>query len=156
MDPYLAEMKKLMSRVSAPPESIPVPEPETCNYLVEMEKLMANFQTSTSLVQVIDEPIPPTQPSMAIPFEESVEVVNSQDPITLEAVSASEDSDDENFDDESSVASETSETYGLSFLAEDEEVLPSDYEACEVCGFDHEYEPAEAQMAHAEKEELWF
>jgi len=28
--------------------------------------------------------------------------------------------------------------------------LPSDYEACGECGFDHAYEPAEAMQAHAD------
>lgn len=28
--------------------------------------------------------------------------------------------------------------------------LPSDYEECADCGFDHEYEPSEAQRWHAE------
>jgi len=26
--------------------------------------------------------------------------------------------------------------------------VPADYEACGTCGYDHEYEPAEAQAAH--------
>ena len=28
--------------------------------------------------------------------------------------------------------------------------LPDDYEECAVCGFDHEYSPTEAQLAHSE------
>jgi hypothetical protein len=32
------------------------------------------------------------------------------------------------------------------------ELLPSDYEACPQCGFDHEYEHAESQKEHAKLE----
>lgn len=33
-------------------------------------------------------------------------------------------------------------TYGI------RKELPTDYEACGTCGFDHEYEPEEARIAH--------
>lgn len=81
------------------------------------------------------EDIPKTQPSQAIAFSEPVEGVNSEDPEDL--------------------ADSTSESFGLSFIA-DEDAMPSDYEEFGECGFDHGYEPFEAQMAHAEIQELNF
>lgn len=83
------------------------------------------------------EDIPKTQPSQAIAFSEPVEGVNSQDPEDL--------------------ADSTSESFGLSFIADEEDdAMPSDYEECGECGFDHAYEPLEAEMAHAEIRELNF
>lgn len=32
-----------------------------------------------------------------------------------------------------------------------EQVLPADYEECGECGYDHEYEPEEARVAHEKK-----
>lgn len=90
------------------------------------------------------EDIPKTQPSQAIAFSEPVEGVNSQDPEDL--------------------ADSISESFGLSFIADEEdeglpsekEWSPSDYEECGECGFDHGYEPLEAEMAHAQIRELNF
>lgn len=112
------------------------------NQLITQANKIIN-QASTSIEDAFNalltssevEDIPKTQPSQAIAFSEPVEGVNSEDPEDL--------------------ADSTSESFGLSFIA-DEDAMPSDYEEFGECGFDHGYEPFEAQMAHAEIQELNF
>jgi len=121
-----AAFKKLSSETNNSTENLSIED--------AFQALVKNYDSSDSSEAM--EPAPPTQPSEAIPFSEPVEGANSEDPASLD------------------VASENS---GFSFVADDEdEDLPSDYEVCDECGFDHGYEPHEAQMAHAEIQELNF